>query len=85
MTDREEEDFITPYKEHLKKNVYDVMWYAFLQRDQSNLSQTERTLIFDKFFKALLIMQSITVDTPNTFIKFLEAMDELRVRIETLD
>ena len=85
MTDREEEDFITPYKEHLKKNVYDVMWYAFLRRDQSNLSQTERTLIFDKFFKALLIMQSITVDTPNTFIKFLEAMDELRVRIETLD
>ena len=85
MTDREEEDFITPYKEHLKKNVYDVMWYAFLQRDQSNLSQTERTLIFDKFFKALLIMQSISVDTPNNFIKFLEAMDELRVRIETLD
>ena len=85
MTDREEEDFITPYKEHLKKNVYDVMWYAFLRRDQSNLSQTERTLIFDKFFKALLIMQSITVDTPNTFIKCLEAMDELRVRIETLD
>ena len=85
MTDREEEDFITPYKEHLKKNVYDVMWYAFLRRDQSNLSQTERTLIFDKFFKALLIMQSITVDTPNTFIKFLEAMDELRVHIETLD
>ena len=85
MTDREEEDFITPYKEHLKKNVYDVMWYAFLRRDHSNLSQTERTLIFDKFFKALLIMQSITADTPNTFIKFLEAMDELRVRIETLD
>ena len=85
MTDREEEDFITPYKEHLKKNVYDVMWYAFLRRDQSNLSQTERTLIFDKFFKALLIMQSISVDTPNNFIKFLEAMDELRVRIETLD
>ena len=83
MSNREEE--FANFKEHLKKNVYDVTWSAFTRRDQSFLSQNERKVIFDKFVKALLILQSMTIDTPNTFVQFVEVMDELRVHIQALD
>ena len=64
MSDPREEGFSSTFKEHLKKNVYDVTWDTFMRRDQSSLSQIERKEIFDKFVKALMILTSITIDTP---------------------
>ena len=64
MSDPHEEGFSSTFKEHLKKNVYDVTWDTFMRRDQSSLSQIERKEIFDKFVKALMILTSITIDTP---------------------
>ena len=85
MADPEEEAFVEPYKKHLKENVYDVMWLAFTQSDPSSLSQDEQKVIFDKFTKALLILSSITVNTPNKCVAFFEIMDELRVHIEAIE
>ena len=85
MADSQEEAFIEPFKKHLKKNVYDVMWSAFTRRDQSSLSQDERKVIFDKFVKASLILSSMTSNTPKKCVDFLEVMDELRVHIQALD
>ena len=85
MTDPREEGFSTTYKEHLKKNVFDVTWFAYERRDKSSLSENERKLICDKFLKALLILTSVTIDTPNEFVQFVELMDELRVHIEALE
>ena len=85
MANREEEGFVETFKEHLKKNFYDVTWSAFMRRDQSSLSQNEHKVIFDKFVRALLILSSITYDTPNKCVDFFDIMDELRVHIEALD
>ena len=85
MCDPREEGFTSTFKEHLKKNVYDVTWDAFMRRDQSSLSQIERKEIFDTFVKALMILITITIDTPNEFVEFVELMDKLRVHIEALE
>ena len=69
MSDPREEGFSSTFKEHLKKNVYDDTWDTFMRRDQSSLSQIERKEIFDKFVKALMILTSITIDTPNEFVQ----------------
>ena len=82
---QEEEAFVETFKEHLKKNVYDVTWSAFTRSDQSSLSQNERKVIFDKFVKALLILSLITYDTPNKCTDFFDVINELRVHIEALD
>ena len=83
MSNREQE--FANFKEHLKKNVYDVTWSAFTRRDQSFLSQNERKVIFDKFVKALLILSLITYDTPSKLYDFYNIINELRVHIEALD
>ena len=83
--DPREEGFLQTFKEQLKKDFYDVTWAAYLRRDKSSLSQNEQKVIFDKFVRALLILSSITIDTPNKCVDFFDVMDELQVDIEALD
>ena len=82
---QEEEAFVETFKEHLKTNFYDVTWSAFTRRDRSSLSHNENKVIFDKFLRALLILSSVTYDTPNKCADFFDIMDELSVHIEALD
>lgn len=85
MADSQETAFVEHFKEHLKKNVYDITWSAFARKDQSSLSEDERKVICDKFVKAMLILWSITINTPNKCVDFFQVMDELRVHIEAID
>ena len=82
----QEEGFdVATFKEHLKENIYDVTWAAFMRADRSSLSQDEYKVIFDKFVKSLFILASVTISTPNRCVDFFDIMDELRVHIEALD
>ena len=85
MSNNEEERFIKSFKEHLKKEFYEVMWAAFMRRDHSSLSPNEYKVIFDKFVKSLLILSSMTFQTPNKTVDFFDVMDELQNHIKALD
>ena len=70
------------FKDHLKHNVYAVVWSAWMRKDKSSITDDQAYIIFDRFIRSYSLLINLTYDNPNDFKQFVEFIDEIRALIE---
>ena len=70
------------FKDHLKHNVYAVVWSAWMAKDKSSVTDEQAYIIFDRFIRSYSLLVNLTYEKPNDFKEFIEFIDEIRALIE---